>query len=469
MKRILPGLLVMLLPALASAQTFNEEQFNVGNGALLSGTSFSPYVTFEETGCGEVKIVDADPEDGHPFRYKPMVVSARTVCGSGIESIDMSTNLKVTMRVRGKSGLVIGGQLADNASTRLKTERIPYTLTTDWEFETITFEFTSPEVGFTPNDVRFLYLTLDPKSDNEGGWTGDSLYIDYISFGDATGTGNATCKSDVDVFGDGSSTFYVDQFDNVNSVGLGGESSDSLILNQTANCGQISVKNNPENGELGEFKPMVFTVKDTEGSSTTTDITGNEKVIIKAMPVGGSIDLRVDLKASTADNSTNGCAARLTKTFPADVWSTMEYDFQSAHFVDDADGTVDKTDIKGANLFFLGGDGLGDGVDSVVFDFISVGEAPTTLDSRCDGGVGIKDASITALELYPNPVSDIVVINSKESGKLTISNSMGQVMKVVPVQAGENVISLTELEIGSYTAAIRGNQGAIQTNRLMKQ
>lgn len=84
------------------------------------------------------------------------------------------------------------------------------------------------------------------------------------------------------------------------------------------------------------------------------------------------------------------------------------------------------------------------------------------IDENCDGqdGVGIAEDVMESLELWPNPVKDVLNIELPVSGSMTITNLQGQWIMEQPLFAGINPVQL-EVEPGYYWAIIKSTQGQV--------
>ncbi len=75
---------------------------------------------------------------------------------------------------------------------------------------------------------------------------------------------------------------------------------------------------------------------------------------------------------------------------------------------------------------------------------------------------GTDDISLTnTLELFPNPASDVVVLQSEAAGRLDLFNAAGRLLRSFPVESGRNRLSLAGLEPGLYLAWLNGRVGKV--------
>lgn len=72
-----------------------------------------------------------------------------------------------------------------------------------------------------------------------------------------------------------------------------------------------------------------------------------------------------------------------------------------------------------------------------------------TYCSPCATGLISLDIN-NGVNIYPNPVKEILLIESKETYHVTIKNSIGKIVKKTQINAGTNTISLKELHSGMH-------------------
>lgn len=71
------------------------------------------------------------------------------------------------------------------------------------------------------------------------------------------------------------------------------------------------------------------------------------------------------------------------------------------------------------------------------------------------------------MRVYPNPVADMLQLNTAEGGEMFISNLNGQVLHTQVVQAGAQSIDVSNLATGFYTLTLH-NASGVYTQKLMK-
>lgn len=71
---------------------------------------------------------------------------------------------------------------------------------------------------------------------------------------------------------------------------------------------------------------------------------------------------------------------------------------------------------------------------------------------------GIEDNVILGLEIYPNPVTDLLNIRSQEEiTKIKIYNQLGQLLKTVQAQQANTKIDVSDLDLGLYLVQIEAS------------
>ncbi len=104
-----------------------------------------------------------------------------------------------------------------------------------------------------------------------------------------------------------------------------------------------------------------------------------------------------------------------------------------------------------------------------VFEYSNNSQGEFEISAYDDSTASVSENEIEGLSLYPNPIKDILNINSQEEiTKLSIYNQIGQLVKTVePLQTSFNV-DLSSLVAGVYVAKIESND-KISSKRLIKK
>jgi len=83
------------------------------------------------------------------------------------------------------------------------------------------------------------------------------------------------------------------------------------------------------------------------------------------------------------------------------------------------------------------------------------------------GTTGLKDISQNELPLYPNPSVGIINLESHTSDRFTIYNQLGAIIKQGSLHAGQNILQLSDLEVGCYF--IRTEQNASSNTLILSR
>ena len=94
----------------------------------------------------------------------------------------------------------------------------------------------------------------------------------------------------------------------------------------------------------------------------------------------------------------------------------------------------------------------------------SVGEQVVTV--MYDGTVGLEENSFASTEIYPNPMNDVLYIESENIASVTIFNAVGQQVLFVE---NRNEIDVASLCNGLYFVRLVDNKGNTLTKKIIKQ
>jgi len=168
---------------------------------------------------------------------------------------------------------------------------------------------------------------------------------------------------------------YLDEFDNDDPAFMGGA---AAYTYGEAN-GELTIT---ADGSAGPWDVITYQPHDANaGSAVTVDATANNKIFVRAKASTIGTQLRLDLQDSGNFATTQ---ASLTKTLTTD-YMILEYDFTGG-FVDGGFGgtgcatgpcPVDGADI--VNMLFFINPGTGGFGGTIVIDYISFGEEPSTV------------------------------------------------------------------------------------------
>ena len=94
----------------------------------------------------------------------------------------------------------------------------------------------------------------------------------------------------------------------------------------------------------------------------------------------------------------------------------------------------------------------------------SVGEQ--TIPVTWTGEVGLVENNFASTEIYPNPMNDVLYIESENITSVTVFNAVGQQVLFVE---NRNEIDVTELNSGLYFVRLVDNKGNTLTKKIIKQ
>ena len=102
---------------------------------------------------------------------------------------------------------------------------------------------------------------------------------------------------------------------------------------------------------------------------------------------------------------------------------------------------------------------------------LSAGNSPLLRGSYWDGLINdqvIISAELANIKVYPNPVSDILNIDTKLKIKTVyIANSVGQLVKQLPF--ANNQIDIAQFQPGMYFILFSTEDGKLYNQRIIKQ
>ena len=170
---------------------------------------------------------------------------------------------------------------------------------------------------------------------------------------------------------------YLDEFNNDDPAYIG--SGAGYTYSETNN--ELTITGD---GAAGQYEAISYQPHDpTAGSTMTVDATGNNKVYVRAKASNLGTQLRLDLQDSGNFATTQ---PSLTKTLTTD-FLVLEFDFTGGYVDAGYGGTgcaagtgpcpVDGADI--VNMLFFINPGMGGFGGTVVIDYISFGEEPSTV------------------------------------------------------------------------------------------
>ena len=83
-----------------------------------------------------------------------------------------------------------------------------------------------------------------------------------------------------------------------------------------------------------------------------------------------------------------------------------------------------------------------------------------------EDNVSVKETVETSVNIYPNPVKDVLTIATDNVKQVVMYNSLGQVVKTVRCDDRNISINVSDLENGMYFVNIIDNEGNVATNKV---
>ena len=83
-----------------------------------------------------------------------------------------------------------------------------------------------------------------------------------------------------------------------------------------------------------------------------------------------------------------------------------------------------------------------------------------------EDNVSVKETVETSVNVYPNPVKDVLTIAADNVKQVVMYNSLGQVVKIVKGDDSNMNINVSDLQNGMYFVNIIDNDGNVSTNKV---
>lgn len=83
--------------------------------------------------------------------------------------------------------------------------------------------------------------------------------------------------------------------------------------------------------------------------------------------------------------------------------------------------------------------------------------------------LSVRKAHFNTLSLYPNPVTDKLIIEAQERGTAIISDVNGKEVQTAALRDGKNEVVVSELASGMYFITLRSSDGSVRTGQFIKQ
>ncbi len=115
---------------------------------------------------------------------------------------------------------------------------------------------------------------------------------------------------------------------------------------------------------------------------------------------------------------------------------------------------------------------LGDTIENTAYIFFDFNPPiiTNTTETTFVETLAIDDISTITIEIYPNPTSDILYIQSDQSlEKLTVYNSLGQTIQIVELQGTNSQIDMNSLDTGIYFISLQTFSGVSEYKQIIKK
>jgi hypothetical protein len=85
----------------------------------------------------------------------------------------------------------------------------------------------------------------------------------------------------------------------------------------------------------------------------------------------------------------------------------------------------------------------------------------------CSYTIGIEEHHNSNLKVYPNPANSVINIEGESIEKITIINSIGQIVKVVQSKAYITQIDISNLSVGNYVLSIGFSNNSTESVKIV--
>ncbi|WP_379969723.1 choice-of-anchor J domain-containing protein [Epilithonimonas sp. UC225_85] len=170
----------------------------------------------------------------------------------------------------------------------------------------------------------------------------------------------------------------------------------------------------------------------------------SDRLVLWGINRGASLAETFDIKISTTTPTASAFTTTIaTAVKPATTWTKYVYDLSAYAGQTIYVGFYSST----TDIWFLG------------LDDIAVTNAAS---------LSVIDSKSNKLNIYPNPVKDILNIKSEaKTNTVNILSFTGQVIKTVKLENGENKVDLSSLPKGNYIVRIE-EEGQFKTFKIIK-
>ena len=428
--------------------------------AAPSGTLLQPKLplTFEEVGVDK-KFIDFDGGATtvifNPFKsginttdsVARMVKNAGAVwAGSKIilgEVLDFTTKKLFKMKVYSPR---VGAKMLLKVEGSVPTWEVNATTTKANEWEELTFDYTGVNTTLSYNQLVFI-LDLGTAGDGTANYT---ILFDDIRLEAASGGGSGTQMNLPVTFDDPTVNYGL--------IGFGGADASSIVADPTNASNKVGKVIKSATAELWAGTTISVTGTPQPGFSSKIPFsTGNTKMTVRVWSPNAGIKIR--LKAEESGDNTKTVETEVTNTVTGG-WETLEFDFANQ-----AAGTAALNlafNYNKLSIFFnFGVTGATAGEKTYYFDDVRFGSIATS----------ITDVEIfnRQIQVFPNPVTDKVIINSKQASSLTIRlfDFSGKLLTTMISNSSNTELNMTNYSTGTYVIWIEDKLNKLVGRRVI--
>ena len=200
---------------------------------------------------------------------------------------------------------------------------------------------------------------------------------------------------------------------------------------------------------FGELDPHTFTMEEHAQELLTLNL---DEINLEDTAEGGTETLTIT-NNTASDVVINGIMFKGENAAAFEA----EYDFSLPHTI----VVGESLEVKVSLIIAFKEDVV---IESELAINSSVGEQ--IIPVRWTGNVSIEENSLASAEIYPNPMNDILYIESDDVESVTVFNAVGQQVLFVE---NRNEIDVAELNNGLYFVKLVDNKGNTLTKKIIKQ
>ncbi|MEQ8703618.1 MAG: T9SS type A sorting domain-containing protein [Phaeodactylibacter sp.] len=434
------------------------EQHWIDSNYVFSGSG-GDALTITQTACEEGLVEVTDPENTPLGAFNPIIINPQGPDGSDV--IDISDGpVSITLRVRSLEAVEIGGLFrSGDGSSDFRTDILYADVPAGLESWTeITLDFTDALGGFDATDLRDVWLFLDRGEEN---FSGNELYIDYVSLG---GPPTAGLESPCDLQ-PGNPGVFVDYFEGDSLTSINTSSTAGLVTDFILDtlCETLLLRvGDPVNSPLPAFNAYQVDPVDSLGD----DITDLSAGVNVTMRVRSAEAVAIDVLFRSGEGTSSERSDRKAFAVPAGLedWTTFTITFEESEYAG-----LDPSDIRDMWFYLDRGSENFPG-NELYIDHIAIGTLPdSTRQTDCSTTVEPQTWAAHWQE------GETVTLGGSETEKLNVSvteceevfievadpvNAAHQAFRPVVINpADENGVEITNIT-GNVQVVVRARSAA---------